>query len=65
MSRTAQSLLTKLGLVVYYYEVECHAEKLVHSLQCQGQSEGLYNQIMAISTTSSKLLVHLAPNLVL
>ena len=33
--------LTKLGIVVYYHEVECHAEKLVHCLQCQGHSEGI------------------------
>ena len=34
----------KLGMVVYCHEAECHAEKLVHSLQCQGHSEGLYNK---------------------
>ena len=38
--------------------------KLVHCLQCQGHSEGLYNQNMTISTLSSKLLVCLQPNLV-
>ena len=51
-------------MVVYYLEVECHAEKLVPYLQCQGHSKGLYTQNMAISTVSSKLLVHLQPNLV-
>ena len=35
--------LTKHGFVVYY-----PAEKLVHYLQCQGHSEGLYNENMAI-----------------
>ena len=44
-------------MVVYYYEAMCHAEKLVHYLQCQGHSEGLYNQNIAISVVSSKLLV--------
>ena len=33
--------------------------------QCQGHSEGLYNQNMTISTISSKLLVRLQPNLTL
>ena len=40
--------LTKLGIMVYYREVMCHAEKLVHYLECQGHSEGLYNQNMTI-----------------
>ena len=35
-------------MVVYYDEVMCHAEKLVHHLQCQGHSEGVYNQNMTI-----------------
>ena len=50
---------TKLVMVVYYHEAMCHAEKLVHYLQCQGHSEGLYNQNMTISIVSSKLLVGL------
>ena len=55
---------TKLGMVVYYHEVMCHAEKVVHYLQCQGQSKGLYNQNMTVSIIPSKLPVHLEPNLV-
>ena len=39
-------------------------KKLVHYLQCQGHSEGLYNQSMTMFTISSKLLVCLQPNLV-
>ena len=39
-------------------------EKLVHCVQCEGHSEGLYNQNMTISVVSSKLLVSLQPNLV-
>ena len=54
----------KLGIVVYYHEAVCHAEKLVHYLQCQGHSDGLYNQNMTICTVSAKLLVCLQPNLV-
>ena len=38
-------------------------KKLVHYLQCQGHSEGLYNQNMTIFTISSKLLVNFQPNL--
>ena len=41
---------TKLGMVVYYYEAICHAEKLVSYLQCEGHSKGLYNQNMTVST---------------
>ena len=52
-------LFTKLGMVVYYDE-----KKLVHYLQCQGHSGGLYNQNMIIFTIFSKVLVRLQPNLV-
>ena len=41
---------TKHGMLVYYHEAMCHAKKLVHYLQCQGHSEGLYNQNMTIFT---------------
>ena len=43
---------------------KCHAEKVVHSVQCQGHSEGLHNQNVTISVVSSKLLVGLQPNVV-
>ena len=46
------------------HKPECHAEKLVHCVQCRGHNEGLYNQNMSISVVSSKLLVDLQPNLV-
>ena len=45
-----------LGMVVYYQEVMCHEEKLVHYLQCQGHSEGLHNEnidYFAISSTTA------------
>ena len=51
-------------MVVYFREAICRAEKLVHYLQSQGHSEGLYNQGMAVSTVCFKLLVRLHPNLV-
>ena len=49
---------------VYYHQAMCLAEKLVHHLQCQGHSKGLYNQSMTILVVSSKLLVSLRTNLV-
>ena len=45
-----------------HHKTDCHAEELVHCVQCQGHSEGLYNQIMTISVLSSELLVSLQPN---
>ena len=54
---------TKLGMVGYYHEATYRAEKLVHYLQCQGHSEGLYNQNQTLYTVSSEL-VHLQPNLI-
>ena len=52
-------------MVVYHFEANCQAEKkMVHYRQCQGHSEGLYNQNMTISTISSKLLVRLQSDLV-
>ena len=50
--------------MMYYHETECHAEKSVHYLQSEGHSESLYYENMTISTVSSKLLVHMQPNLV-
>ena len=51
-------------MVVYYHEAECHEQKLVHYLYCEGHSEGLYKQNMTIDFTVSyfKLLVRLQPN---
>ena len=46
ISWTTQLFFTKFGIVVYYHEAMCHVAKLVHCLQCQGHSEGLYNQNM-------------------
>ena len=52
-------------MVVYYYRAVCYAEKkLVHYLQFQGRSEGLYNKNMIIFTVSSTLLIGMQPNLV-
>ena len=53
------------GMVLQHRKLECHAQKLVHCVQCQGHSEGLYNPNVTISVVSSKVLVHLQPNLVL
>ena len=51
-------------MVVYDHEAMCPVKKMVHYLQCQGHSKGLYDQYVTIFTISSKLLVHLQPNLV-
>ena len=61
---TTGHFVTKPGMVMQCHKPECHAEKLVHCVQCQGHSEGLYNQNMTISVVSSKLLVHSQPNLI-
>ena len=45
------------------HKPECHAEKVVHCVQRQGHSEGLYNQNMTISTVSFELLNFLLPKL--
>ena len=53
ISRTAQLFLTKLVMVVYYYEVVCCAENLVHCSECQVHSKCSYNQNMTISIFSN------------
>ena len=45
---TTEHFVTKPGMVMQRHKPECHAQKLVHCLQCQGHSEGLYNQNMTI-----------------
>ena len=52
-----EHFVTKLGMVLQHHKPECQTEKLVHCVQCQGHSKGLYNQNMTISVVSSKLLV--------
>ena len=37
-----EHFVAKPGMVMQHYKPECHAEKLVHCVQCQGHSEGLY-----------------------
>ena len=34
-----EHFVTKLGMFMKHHEPECHAEKLVHCLQCQGHSK--------------------------
>ena len=58
-----RTFVAKPGMVMQHHKPECHAEKLVHCVECKGHIEGLYNQNMAISVVSSKLLVSLQPNL--
>ena len=47
-----QPFVTKLGIVVHHHELECSAKKMGFYLQGQGQSVGLYNQNMTVSTIS-------------
>ena len=35
---TTQHLVTKLGMIMQHHKPECHAEKLVQYVQCQGHS---------------------------
>ena len=60
---TADPFAVKLRLIVHYHKPECFIEKLDYCVQCQGHSEGLYNQSMTISVVSTKQLVSLQPNL--
>ena len=39
-----EPFISKLGVVVYYHEPECHVEKLVCCLQGQGHSKGIYHK---------------------
>ena len=57
---TSEHFVTKLGMVMQHHEPECHTEKLVHCLQCEGHSESLFKKVLnppGISTLSCKLLV--------
>ena len=59
-----EHFVTKPGMIMQHHEPECHAEKLVHCVQCQGHNEGLYNQNMTISVVPLKLWVSLQPKLI-
>ena len=64
-SHSAESFVTKLGIVVHHHEPECHVKKMGFYLQGQGHSVGLYNQNMTVSTISfisSKSVSLLQPN---
>ena len=50
-------------MVVYYHEMECHAEKLVRSLQGQGHSR-VYTIKIRLFLLSAKLLICLQADLV-
>ena len=47
-------------MFMQHQEPECHAEKLVHCFQCEGHSDGLYNENMTISTIILKLMLRFA-----
>ena len=52
-----------VGMAVCYHEVMCHVKKIVHYLQCQGHSEGSYNQNMTIFYNIFKTAVLFATKL--
>ena len=52
-----RKFVTKPGMVMQHHKPECQTEKLVHCVQCQGHSKGLYNQNMTISTVPSSVNV--------
>ena len=58
MSVYMQPFVTKLGIVVYHCELECHAKKMGFYLQGQGHSVGLYNQNVMVSTILSLLVLN-------
>ena len=57
------TILTKLGMVVYYYEVRVMQKKWFTIYNVKIKRARAF-QNMPISSISSKLLVHLQPNLV-
>lgn len=55
--------ITKLGVVVHHHKLECCAFFFFFYSCCpQGHSEGLYDQIITISTISPELEIFLQPN---
>ena len=44
ISSTAEYFVTKLDMVMHHHELECHAKKFACYIQCEGDSEGLYDQ---------------------
>ena len=54
---TTGYFVTKPVMVMQHPKPECRTENLDYFIQCQGHSEGLYNQNMTISVVSSKLLL--------
>ena len=50
---TTEHFVTKLGVVMQHHESECEAEKkILHCLQCQGHSKGIYDPNLTISIMS-------------
>ena len=47
-----------------HHEPECHAEKIVCYVHCQGHCEGWYDQNMTLSIIRSKLLIIQQPNFI-
>ena len=56
--------VSKLGIVMHHYQLECHAKRLICYFQGLGLCMSSYDQNMTISTVSFELLILLLPNLV-
>ena len=64
ISSEPQNTLSPNMVCLYSIISQSVMQKNWSTVQCQGHSEGLYNQNMTISVVSSKQLVGLQPNLV-
>ena len=51
---TAEHFVTKPAMVMKHHKPECHAEKLVHCVQCQGHSEGGKDSTMQIAAKKAR-----------
>ena len=60
---TQEHFVTKPGMVMHLHKPECHAEKIVQCVQCQGHSEGLF-LLLHLQTIPSESQNILLPNLV-
>ena len=61
---TTKDFISKLGIVMHHYDLECHAKRLICYFQGQGPCKSSYDQNMTISTVSVALLFLLLSNLV-
>ena len=51
-SKPPKHFVSKLGIVLHYYESECHAKRLICYFQGQGHCKSSYDQNMTITTVA-------------